>query len=60
MAANHVDQRTVRSALALAARAPSIHNSQPWRWGVGPKSVHLYADLDAGCPRPTPRGAIWS
>jgi nitroreductase len=50
MATNHVDQRTVRSALALAARAPSVHNSQPWRWGVGPKSVHLYADLERWLP----------
>src|SRR3954470_9435143 len=39
-----VDRRTVRTAIELAAHAPSVHNSQPWRWVVGPHSVHLYAD----------------
>lgn len=35
---------TLRTALSLAIRAPSIHNSQPWHWQVGAHSVHLYAD----------------
>ncbi len=38
------DENTVRSAIALAIRAPSVHNSQPWRWRVGDSSIHLYAD----------------
>ncbi|MET0134715.1 MAG: NAD(P)H nitroreductase [Kibdelosporangium sp.] len=38
------DEKTVRSAIALAIRAPSVHNSQPWRWRVGDSSLHLYAD----------------
>jgi nitroreductase len=38
------DKATVEAALALAVRAPSVHNSQPWRWRVGAESVHLYAD----------------
>ncbi len=38
------DNATVEAALALAVRAPSVHNSQPWRWRVGDESVHLYAD----------------
>ena len=29
MIVDNVDQRTVRSALALANHAPSMHNSQP-------------------------------
>jgi nitroreductase len=40
------DPRTVRSALELASRAPSLNNSQPWRWRLAPSSVHLYADFD--------------
>lgn len=39
-----LDDETVRSVVALALRAPSIHNSQPWRWIVGDNSVHLFAD----------------
>jgi nitroreductase len=51
-----VDQRTVRSALALAAAAPSVHNSQPWRWVVGPHTVHLHADLARWLPATDPQG----
>jgi nitroreductase len=38
------DDTTIRSAIALAMRAPSVHNSQPWRWRVGDETVHLYVD----------------
>ncbi len=38
------DNATIRTALTLAARAPSVHNSQPWRWRVGERSLHLYSD----------------
>ncbi len=39
-----VDIETVKSAVLLACRAPSVHNSQPWRWIVERDSVHLFAD----------------
>jgi nitroreductase len=32
--------------ITLALRAPSIHNSQPWRWVLGDNSVHLFVDPD--------------
>jgi len=38
------DQQTVLAAIALANRAPSVHNTQPWRWLVGNGTVHLMAD----------------
>ncbi|CAN5852469.1 nitroreductase family protein [soil metagenome] len=34
----------MRTALSLAARAPSVHNIQPWQWRVGTTTLHLYAD----------------
>jgi nitroreductase len=41
------DPDTVRTALSLATRAPSVHGSQPWRWRVSPYSLDLYADSAA-------------
>jgi nitroreductase len=40
----HVDEQTVRSALALASRAPSVHNSQPWLWHYDDRTVQLLVD----------------
>lgn len=44
MIVERVEERTVQAAVALAARAPSVHNTQPWRWRITSRSVHLYAD----------------
>jgi hypothetical protein len=30
--------------ITTAARAPSVHNSQPWRFRVGPSAIELYRD----------------
>lgn len=48
------DNETIRAAVALAVRAPSIHNSQPWLWRVGDQSVHLYADPTRHLPHTDP------
>jgi hypothetical protein len=45
---------TVRAALELAGRAPSVHNTQPWRWQVGDGAIHLYADTDRWLPATDP------
>lgn len=50
------DGGTIRTALALASRAPSVHNTQPWRWVVGDRSLHLYADPDRQLPNTDPDG----
>lgn len=50
------DAGTVRTALTLASRAPSVHNSQPWRWRVDVASLHLYADADRRLPNTDPDG----
>jgi nitroreductase len=34
----------VRAALEVAVRAPSIHNTQPWTWQLGPDGLMLRAD----------------
>lgn len=56
MTTQTVDRRTVRSAVELACRAPSVHNSQPWRWRIGDRSVHLLADLHRWLPATDPDG----
>ncbi|SFE33667.1 Nitroreductase family protein [Actinopolyspora alba] len=47
---------TMRSALVVACRAPSLHNIQPWRWVIGPRSVHLYLDRSRVSPVLDPTG----
>lgn len=44
MNSNFPDNATVRSAVSLAMRAPSVHNTQPWRWRVGEHSLQLFAE----------------
>ena len=39
-----IPARTVTAMLATAARAPSVHNTQPWRFAVGTHAIDLYAD----------------
>ncbi len=39
-----IPARTVTELLAKASRAPSVHNTQPWRFAVGSHAISLYAD----------------
>ncbi|MEO3756897.1 nitroreductase family protein [Mycobacterium sp. B14F4] len=48
------DAETIRTALTLATRAPSVHNTQPWRWTVGEHSLHLFADPARQLPHTDP------
>jgi nitroreductase len=50
------DADTVRKAVALATRAPSVHNTQPWRWRTGAESIHLFADWSRQAPATDPDG----
>jgi nitroreductase len=54
MSTHFPDIETVQAALMLAVRAPSVHNSQPWQWRVGERSVHLYANPDLRLPHTDP------
>jgi nitroreductase len=50
------DHETVHGAIALAVRAPSVHNTQPWRWLLGDSTVHLMADRTRELPATDPDG----
>jgi hypothetical protein len=44
MADTLVDAEVLRAAVQLACRAPSLHNSQPWRWVAEGAGLDLYVD----------------
>ncbi|BBZ45372.1 Acg family FMN-binding oxidoreductase [Mycobacterium parmense] len=44
MSAQAPDPEVFRDAVMLAGRAPSLHNSQPWRWVARGASLQLWAD----------------
>ncbi len=46
MPATMVDTEVIRNAVRLACRAPSLHNSQPWRWVAEDDTVQLFLDKD--------------
>jgi nitroreductase len=37
-------EQALRTAAARATLAPSIHNTQPWRWVVRRDRLELYSD----------------
>lgn len=45
-----VDTQTLRKAVQLACRAPSVHNSQPWRWVAEGGALRLFVDRDRTVP----------
>jgi nitroreductase len=44
MTKSPVDFGVIAKAVELACRAPSLHNSQPWRWVASHTAVDLFAD----------------
>jgi nitroreductase len=59
MTANHTDAATALvHAAATAGYAPSIHNTQPWRWHAHPDSLDLYADGSRQLPVTDPDGRL--
>jgi len=44
MAQMTADTDVITAAVELACRAPSLHNSQPWRWVAGGTSIDLFLD----------------
>ncbi|MFS0900583.1 Acg family FMN-binding oxidoreductase [Mycolicibacterium litorale] len=39
-----VETEVISDAVQLACRAPSLHNSQPWRWVADDRGLHLFLD----------------
>ena len=39
-----VDHDLIRTAVTLASRAPSLHNTQPWLWVIDGHRLHLHLD----------------
>ena len=54
-----VASRALARAATAALGAPSIFNSQPWRWRIADRSVHLYADRARRLPATDPDGRDW-
>jgi nitroreductase len=38
------DREAIDIAFGWAVRAPSVHNTQPWRWRTTPTGIELFAD----------------
>lgn len=45
-----------RELVELACRAPSLHNTQPWRWRADGTRLRLYADRTRQLPHSDPDG----
>lgn len=50
------DRDILRAAVALAIHAPSVHNTQPWRWSIDAGVVRLSADWTRQVPVTDPDG----
>ncbi|MFD6397438.1 Acg family FMN-binding oxidoreductase [Nocardia sp. NPDC060249] len=50
------DPPTIRAAIRLGCRAPSVHNTQPWRWVFDGTRLHLLRDTDRQLTAADPHG----
>src|SRR3954452_14783251 len=48
--------RTLRRIVEVAQHAPSVHNTQPWRWRGSGTALDLYADSSRQLARSDPDG----
>ena len=49
-----ISSAQLATTVDLACRAPSLHNSQPWRWLFEKGTLHLFADMPESVVTPTP------
>lgn len=50
------DSQLLKNAVQLACRAPSVHNSQPWRWVAEDGVLRLFVDRGRLVPGADPSG----
>ncbi|ONM50206.1 Acg family FMN-binding oxidoreductase [Nocardia donostiensis] len=50
------DHPTVLAALRLGSRAPSVHNTQPWRWVFDGSRLYLFGDPSRQLSSADPQG----
>ncbi|MFJ2666363.1 Acg family FMN-binding oxidoreductase [Nocardia fluminea] len=50
------DHPTIRAAIRLGCRAPSVHNTQPWRWVFDGTRLRLLRDTDRRLTAADPHG----
>ncbi len=55
-AATPFDRAVIEPIVAVANRAPSIHNTQPWNWRLHPDHLSLRADRSRQLPIADPDG----
>src|SRR3712207_8175716 len=48
----------LRQAAVLAGRAPSVHNSQPWRWRPDAQTLDLFLATDRPLHGPDPDARV--
>ncbi|MFD0591637.1 Acg family FMN-binding oxidoreductase [Catellatospora coxensis] len=51
-------EQVLRDAARTALAAPSVFNTQPWRWHAGPDGLRLYADRRRSLPVADPAGRL--
>ncbi|BCJ75806.1 hypothetical protein CS0771_53500 [Catellatospora sp. IY07-71] len=51
-------EQVLRDAARTALAAPSIFNTQPWRWQADPDRLRLYADRQRQLPGADPHGRL--
>jgi nitroreductase len=56
MSSTRLSEAEVRTLLTAAIAAPSVHNTQPWRFRVGTDHIDLLADYTYHLPAQDPEG----